>query len=135
MPLAPVVGGGVLNNVDLKQKVTTNVEHAIDRINGIAPQYISEEVCFTLFRNAKKFVLDLCTRGISFCLVKLFVLLKYFLFMFSHKSSQLVLNLAKQEENGIDPPQSMQRGVAELVDAALTPRNLCMMDPTWHPWF
>ncbi|KZV22547.1 transformation/transcription domain-associated protein-like [Dorcoceras hygrometricum] len=66
MPLAPVVGGGVLNNVDLKQKVSTNVEH---------------------------------------------------------------------EENGIDPPQSMQRGVAELVDAALTPRNLCMMDPTWHPWF
>ncbi|XP_075498359.1 LOW QUALITY PROTEIN: SAGA complex/NuA4 acetyltransferase complex subunit TRA1-like [Primulina tabacum] len=82
MPLTPVVGGGVLNNVDLKQKVSTNVEHVIDRINGIAPQYISEE-----------------------------------------------------EENGNDPPQSMQRGVAELVDAALTPRNLCMMDPTWHPWF
>ncbi|KAL7102214.1 hypothetical protein ACP275_08G105000 [Erythranthe tilingii] len=81
MPLAPV-GGGSLNNVDLKQKVTTNVEHVITRINGIAPQYISEE-----------------------------------------------------EENGVDPPQSVQRGVAELVDAALTPRNLCMMDPTWHPWF
>ncbi|KAI3451444.1 hypothetical protein Pfo_008109 [Paulownia fortunei] len=81
MPLAPV-GGGSLNNVDLKQKVTTNVEHVIGRINGIAPQYISEE-----------------------------------------------------EENGVDPPQSVQRGVAELVEAALIPRNLCMMDPTWHPWF
>ncbi|KAL0350434.1 UNVERIFIED_CONTAM: Transcription-associated protein 1 [Sesamum radiatum] len=81
MPLAPV-GSGSLNNVDLKQKVTTNVEHVIGRINGIAPQYISEE-----------------------------------------------------EENGVDPPQSVQRGVAELVEAALTPRNLCMMDPTWHPWF
>ncbi|KAK4416821.1 Transformation/transcription domain-associated protein [Sesamum alatum] len=81
MPLAPV-GSGSLNNVDLKQKITTNVEHVIGRINGIAPQYISEE-----------------------------------------------------EENGVDPPQSVQRGVAELVEAALTPRNLCMMDPTWHPWF
>lgn len=42
--MAPV-GGGSLNNVDLKQKVTTNVEHVIGRINSIAPQYISEEVC------------------------------------------------------------------------------------------
>jgi len=40
-----------------------------------------------------------------------------------------------QEENAVDPPQSVQRGVTELVEAALTPRNLCMMDPTWHPWF
>uniref|UniRef100_A0A5B6YTI9 Putative transcription-associated protein 1 n=1 Tax=Davidia involucrata TaxID=16924 RepID=A0A5B6YTI9_DAVIN len=82
MPLAPVVGGGSLNPVDFKQKVTTNVEHVIGRINGIAPQYLSEE-----------------------------------------------------EENAVDPPQSVQRGVTELVEAALTPRNLCMMDPTWHPWF
>jgi transformation/transcription domain-associated protein len=35
----------------------------------------------------------------------------------------------------MEPPQSVQRGVTELVEAALTPRNLCMMDPTWHPWF
>ncbi|XP_059645489.1 uncharacterized protein LOC132287044 [Cornus florida] len=76
------VGGGSLNPIEFKQKVTTNVEHVISRINGIAPQYISEE-----------------------------------------------------EENGVDPPQSVQRGVTELVEAALTPRNLCMMDPTWHPWF
>ncbi|KAG6397579.1 hypothetical protein SASPL_143748 [Salvia splendens] len=81
MPMAPV-GGGSLNNVDLKQKVATNVEHVIGRINSIAPQYVSEE-----------------------------------------------------EENGVDPPQSVQRSIAELVEAALTPRNLCMMDPTWHPWF
>ncbi|CAI9110926.1 OLC1v1011036C1 [Oldenlandia corymbosa var. corymbosa] len=82
MPMGPMIGGGGLNPVDLKQKITTNVEHVIGRISGIAPQYISEE-----------------------------------------------------EENGVDPPQSVQRGVAELVEAALTPRNLCMMDPTWHPWF
>ncbi|KAG9129909.1 hypothetical protein Leryth_007000 [Lithospermum erythrorhizon] len=81
-PFAPIIGGGFLNPVDLKQKVTTNVEHVIGRINGIAPQYISEE-----------------------------------------------------EENGVDPPQSVQRGVTELVEAALTPSNLCMMDPTWHAWF
>uniref|UniRef100_A0A2P2JR38 Uncharacterized protein MANES_01G145600 n=1 Tax=Rhizophora mucronata TaxID=61149 RepID=A0A2P2JR38_RHIMU len=43
--------------------------------------------------------------------------------------------LSEEEENVVDPPQSVQRGVTELVDAALTPRNLCMMDPTWHPWF
>ncbi|KAI8537003.1 hypothetical protein RHMOL_Rhmol10G0301200 [Rhododendron molle] len=82
MPLAPVVGGGNMNPVDFKQKITTNVDHVIDRINGIAPQYVCEE-----------------------------------------------------EENAVDPPQSVQRGVTELVEAALTPRNLCMMDPTWHPWF
>ncbi|XAR57979.1 Non-specific serine/threonine protein kinase [Bertholletia excelsa] len=82
MPLASVVGGGSLNPADFKQKVTTNVEHVIGRISGIAPQFVSEE-----------------------------------------------------EENGVDPPQSVQRGVMELVEAALTPRNLCMMDPTWHPWF
>lgn len=44
MPLAPVVGAGSLNPVDFRQKVATNVENVIGRINGIAPQYISEEV-------------------------------------------------------------------------------------------
>ncbi|KAK9062066.1 hypothetical protein SSX86_019251 [Deinandra increscens subsp. villosa] len=82
MPLAPVVGGGSLNPVEFRQKITTNVEEVIGRINGIAPQFISEE-----------------------------------------------------DENSVDPPQSVQRGVIELVEAALTPRNLCMMDPTWHPWY
>ncbi|OWM88959.1 hypothetical protein CDL15_Pgr020913 [Punica granatum] len=42
---------------------------------------------------------------------------------------------SEEDENAMDPPQSVQRGVMELVEAALTPRNLCMMDPTWHPWF
>lgn len=44
--LGPVVGGSTLNPTDFRQKITTNVEHVIDRINSIAPQYISEEVCF-----------------------------------------------------------------------------------------
>ncbi|XP_048601036.1 transformation/transcription domain-associated protein [Brassica napus] len=42
---------------------------------------------------------------------------------------------SEEDENSIEPPQSVQRGVNELVEAALSPRNLCMMDPTWHPWF
>ncbi|XP_010444949.1 PREDICTED: transformation/transcription domain-associated protein-like [Camelina sativa] len=41
----------------------------------------------------------------------------------------------EEDENSVEPPQSVQRGVNELVEAALSPRNLCMMDPTWHPWF
>ncbi|CAH9116378.1 unnamed protein product [Cuscuta epithymum] len=82
MPVGPVAGAGNLNPAELKQKITTNVEHVIGRVNVIAPQYISEE-----------------------------------------------------EENTMDPPQSVQRGVSDLVDAALSSRNLCMMDPTWHPWF
>ncbi|XP_048334555.2 uncharacterized protein LOC107424364 isoform X2 [Ziziphus jujuba] len=82
MPMAPIAGGSSMNPADFKQKITTNVEHVIGRINGISPQYFSEE-----------------------------------------------------EENIVDGPQSVQRGVTELVEAALTPRNLCMMDPTWHPWF
>ncbi|KAM7263761.1 hypothetical protein ACFE04_001444 [Oxalis oulophora] len=80
-PNAPLAGGGSMNPVDFKHKVTTNVEHVIGRISAIAPQF------------------------------------------------------ADEEDNVVDPPQSVQRGVAELVDAALNPRNLCMMDPTWHPWF
>ncbi|KAJ6378431.1 hypothetical protein OIU78_028637 [Salix suchowensis] len=43
--------------------------------------------------------------------------------------------ISEEEGNAVDPPQSVQRGVTDLVEAALTPRNLCMMDPTWHPWF
>ncbi|XP_031475658.1 uncharacterized protein LOC116247605 isoform X2 [Nymphaea colorata] len=41
----------------------------------------------------------------------------------------------EEEESATDPPQSVQRGVTDLVEAALCPRSLCMMDPTWHPWF
>ncbi|KAG8079526.1 hypothetical protein GUJ93_ZPchr0007g3092 [Zizania palustris] len=43
--------------------------------------------------------------------------------------------LADEEENSTEPPQSVQRGVTDLVEMALSSRNLCMMDPTWHPWF
>jgi transformation/transcription domain-associated protein len=44
-------------------------------------------------------------------------------------------SFAEEEENSTEPPQSIQRGVTELVEAALRPKSLCMMDPTWHPWF
>ncbi|KAJ4714223.1 transformation/transcription domain-associated protein-like [Melia azedarach] len=86
MPLG-VAGGSSLNPVDFRDKVSTNVDNVICRINGIAPQFSEEE--------------------------------------------------ETQRENvaTVEPPQSVQRGVAELVEAALAARNLCMMDPTWHPWF
>ncbi|RYQ79865.1 hypothetical protein Ahy_Scaffold1g106653 isoform A [Arachis hypogaea] len=48
---------------------------------------------------------------------------------------QKVITNVEHEENAMEPPQPVQRGVTELVEAALNPRNLCMMDPTWHPWF
>ncbi|KAK2653180.1 hypothetical protein Ddye_013036 [Dipteronia dyeriana] len=80
MSMAPAAGGGNMNSIDFKNKVNTNVEGVIVRINGVAPQYLEED------------------------------------------------------ENTVDPPQSVQRGITELVEAALAPRNLCMMDPTWHPW-
>ncbi|ERN04635.1 hypothetical protein AMTR_s00268p00016240 [Amborella trichopoda] len=41
----------------------------------------------------------------------------------------------EEDESATDPPQSVQRGVTDLVEAALCPRSLCMMDATWHPWF
>ncbi|GMH24561.1 hypothetical protein Nepgr_026404 [Nepenthes gracilis] len=44
-------------------------------------------------------------------------------------------SFCEEEENPVDPPQSVQRGVTQLVEAALNPRNLCVMDSTWHPWF
>lgn len=30
---------------------------------------------------------------------------------------------------------SVQRGVSQLVEQALSPKNLCRMDATWWPWF
>lgn len=47
--MAPIAGGSGLNPVDFKQKITTNVDLVIGRINGIAPQYLSEEVCSYIF--------------------------------------------------------------------------------------
>lgn len=41
----------------------------------------------------------------------------------------------EEDENVPEVLQSVQQGVTELVEAALRPKNLCMMDPTWHPWF
>lgn len=32
-------------------------------------------------------------------------------------------------------PWSIQEGVVGLVEVAMKPENLCMMDPTWMPWF
>ncbi|KAJ7564762.1 hypothetical protein O6H91_02G032300 [Diphasiastrum complanatum] len=41
----------------------------------------------------------------------------------------------EEDDNSTEPPYSVQSGVTELVEAALRPKSLCMMDPTWHPWF
>eukprot|EP00253_Pinus_taeda_P030685 PITA_30685 len=71
-----------ISPIELKQKVTTNVEQVIGRIKGIAPQCFPEE-----------------------------------------------------DEDAAEPPQSVQRGVTQLLEAAVEAKNLCMMDPTWHPWF
>ena len=32
-------------------------------------------------------------------------------------------------------PLNVQRGAITLVDAAVNPRNLCRLDPTWAPWY
>jgi transformation/transcription domain-associated protein len=31
--------------------------------------------------------------------------------------------------------RAVQEGVLNLVESALNPRNICRMEPTWHPWF
>ncbi|KXZ43242.1 hypothetical protein GPECTOR_96g708 [Gonium pectorale] len=39
---------------------------------------------------------------------------------------------------GGPPPPSpyvLLPGAAELIAAAQDPKNLCRMEPTWHPWF
>jgi hypothetical protein len=33
------------------------------------------------------------------------------------------------------PSVAVAGGVLELIDAACHPKNLCRMEPTWHPWF
>ena len=33
------------------------------------------------------------------------------------------------------PRRAVQVGVLNLVEAAIDPRNICRMEPTWHPWF
>ena len=39
----PLGSSDTINTIDFKQKITTNVDNVIKRINGIAPQY-SEKV-------------------------------------------------------------------------------------------
>eukprot|EP00271_Cylindrocystis_brebissonii_P003645 TRINITY_DN1482_c0_g1_i1.p1 TRINITY_DN1482_c0_g1~~TRINITY_DN1482_c0_g1_i1.p1 ORF type:complete len:315 (+),score=71.34 TRINITY_DN1482_c0_g1_i1:493-1437(+) len=88
---AAASGGNILP-ADLQGKVSLNVEAALGRIDGIAPQHYIEE----MERDEAE---------------------------------------AKAGGLPLPPPVSVQRGVAELVERALKPKNLCMMDPTWHPWF
>jgi transformation/transcription domain-associated protein len=42
--LGPAASGSSMNPADFKHKVTTNVDNVINRITGIAPQFLSEEV-------------------------------------------------------------------------------------------
>lgn len=78
--------GGNISTIELKQKVTANVDSVLKRVETMAPQRYAEEI--------------------------------------------------NSEDDGADAvPLSVQRGVTELVETALRPKNLCMMDPTWHPWF
>lgn len=38
-------------------------------------------------------------------------------------------------QNKDNPAADPQRGAHELVAQATDNRNLCKLDPTWHPWF
>jgi phosphatidylinositol kinase/protein kinase (PI-3 family) len=33
------------------------------------------------------------------------------------------------------PVAPIHKQAVELAEAAVAPRTLCRMDPTWHPWF
>lgn len=33
------------------------------------------------------------------------------------------------------PDAPIHKQAVELAEAAVNPRTLCRMDPTWHPWF
>ncbi|KAJ6291159.1 hypothetical protein OIU76_023253 [Salix suchowensis] len=116
--LGPATSGSSMNPADFKHKVTTNGDHVISRITKIAPQSLSEE--------AKPSCIPHVVVRLKGKLPDLHLIYNSF-----ESSSHTFFT----EENAVDPPQSVQRGVTELVEAALTPRNLCMMDPTWHPWF
>lgn len=132
MPLGPAGGSG-LNPIDFKDKVSTNVENVIGRINGIAPQF-SEEVNPTATPSPPK-----KKKSCFLFKIKLFEILNtgpswWALMRFIYFDCIQEEN-AQKESVLVEPPQSVQRGVTELVEAALSARNLCMMDPTWHPWF
>ncbi|KAK9855808.1 hypothetical protein WJX84_006870 [Apatococcus fuscideae] len=40
----------------------------------------------------------------------------------------------EHEVVGVGAVPGLQQGAVQLVEAALDPRLLCKMDPTWHPW-
>lgn len=33
------------------------------------------------------------------------------------------------------PAPNVANGVLELIEVAMSPKNLCLMEATWHPWF
>jgi len=43
--------------------------------------------------------------------------------------------MAPPQKPNPSAPADPHRGAAQLVKEALSPRNLCRMEPTWHPWF
>ena len=49
-----------------------------------------------------------------------------------HSCALLCLQAAPQPGGN---PLNVQRGAITLVDAAVNPRNLCRLDPTWAPWY
>ena len=51
----------------------------------------------------------------------------------SASSSALACLQAAPQPGG--NPLNVQRGAITLVDAAVNPRNLCRLDPTWAPWY
>ncbi|KAF2290850.1 hypothetical protein GH714_015810 [Hevea brasiliensis] len=128
MPLVPA-GGGNMNAVDFKNKVTSNVDRVINRAPSDNP--VMEQLAADIQTVILWFLFLLY--GLSGISGQFNVLLSNIL------ASKLVIFETLsciQEETTVDPQQSVQRGVTELVEAALTPRNLRMMDPTWRqPWF
>ena len=55
MPSSTVAAGGI-GQMDFEQKVTTNVDHVICRIKGIAPQSFTEEVSLNISMNVTSLV-------------------------------------------------------------------------------
>jgi len=55
----------------------------------------------------------------------------FFFFGWSLQQSQEAAGGAE----GSAGPSSIQEGVMGLVEVAMKPENLAMMDPTWMPWF
>jgi transformation/transcription domain-associated protein len=42
---------------------------------------------------------------------------------------------AREQNGGELPARAVHGRVMELVEAACNPKNICRMEPTWHPWF